>query len=127
MATYKPIAGEFARLPNDLQRAIYKMATHNPFKPIKSVEREYTDTTMFEFRQTPTYENNIFYTIQATWDMRKPQPTIRDMYVHRYTPCTIECIMSLGEHKTDIRVWQLEPYLLDLIAAYRARKIKAHT
>lgn len=121
-----PIACHFARLPNDLQREIYKMATHNPLKPIQSVEREYSAKLIFEFRQTPMDPiTKTSYTIQTTWDIRESEPTIRYMYVHRYTPHKVECVMSLNEDikRVEIREWQLAPYLHDLIATFRARKM----
>lgn len=117
-----PLAVLFAQLPNDLQRVIYKMATHNPFKPIGKIQLERNTSIVYEYRETPS-QKGCNYTIQATWDVRKGG--LRYLYVHQFTPTSVLCILSLNEdiNRMNIQDRQLAPYLNDLVEAYRARKM----
>lgn len=120
------IATEFARLPNDLQREIYKTATYNPFKEARMVERWETGSAICEIRETPVTYNGDYYRIQTSWNTSTENNEVElyHIYIFRYTPNGILCLMTLLKDELKIFEWQLLSSIQDLVSAYKARKVK---
>jgi hypothetical protein len=122
------ISSSFERLPTCLQREIYKLATYNPFRKTKLIERFTPMYGVCEIRETATFPDGTYYKIQAFWktDINGNNATLNHIYVHRYNACTIECVMTYNTNKgkgreLEIREPMLSKYIHDLVDVYRSR------
>ena len=125
------IADEFCRLPKDLQRHIYSLALHNPFRKTTLVKKWIGRWSISEVRETPFTSNGSYFRICAIWVLERHKLILGSIQIERGSidNNTLEVVMKFdyclccGE-KYPISDESIVDYIPELIATYRGRELK---
>lgn len=118
------IATEFKQLPNELQRRICNMATYNPFRISRSIEKIVSSDGVYEVRETPITPSGTCFRISSSWLMclnKNIELKFIHIRLHDQISNTTQRVMTFNSGDLEVSHPGLAEYIPSLMEAYESR------